>query len=176
MSLHAAERRYTTFPVRDERPYRCNSTKYNASPERRALAHVWDEAFGEEWVWVEVRQGRGRGLVYTYPGVRASHGAPHDGAAVERVLARHVPGQAPGPVEMQDQPQAAVLPAPAPAEAQAYVVNNEKGKQRAVDIDMNAPGEDQPAEEDGDIECGCCFSEYTFVSPPSNYLVDSVIY
>lgn len=163
LHLLAAEQRYTAFPVREERPYRCNSTKYNASPERRALARVWDEAFGEEWLWVEERQGRVQ-KVYaplTYARLRASHGAPREAAAGQRAVGGDTqPGPVAGSAIVQAQAQVAVPPPPAPA-----VVDNGKGKQRAVDVEMALPVEEQLAEEEGDIECGCCFSECTFVSP-----------
>lgn len=158
LHLHAAEQRYTAFPVREERPYRCNSTKYNATPERRALARVWDEAFGEEWLWVESRQGRSLGLGRAHANLRASHGAPDDAAAVERALRHQDMAPAAGPARVQPQAQEPAAPAP------ASVIDNGKGKQRAVDVEMNPPVNEQLVEEEGDIECGCCFTEYTFVS------------
>ncbi|KAF5310761.1 hypothetical protein D9619_007644 [Psilocybe cf. subviscida] len=143
LHLHAAEQRYTAAPPQEERPYSCNATRYSPAADRRALAQVWDEAFGEEWMWVEGKLGSGKAIsAQVYQSMRARHGAPSTDIGGARNRAGLVSAKA------------------------DVVVDKGKGKQRAVDVDVDkiALVQEDPVEEDqgGDIECGCCFGEYTF--------------
>lgn len=163
--LHAAEQRYTATPQRDERPYQCNATKYSAAAGRRSLAHVWDEPFGREWAWVEKKMGRGV-AADACACMRESHSAAAT-CSDSGSTAKGVPVE----IQMRSKKRASEddLLESVPGS------DKRKGKQRAVDADADvqdmqvdgdiAPFQDNTGEEglEGDIECGCCFGEYSFV-------------
>jgi hypothetical protein len=111
---------------------------------------------------LEARLGRGAGAEEECARMRARHCAPAtDAPGTSHRRAGSVAAGAAAPARRSVQ---VVATSPGPNEVPA----NAKGRRRVVDVDVNmggyiAPFQEDPAEEDGDIECGCCFAEYTFM-------------